>query len=69
MALALGRRKVSALLIAAALAAAAPAAPIESQLTAPGPQGSLAGTLLNAGKRSPVGGHHSRLRSDRPRWQ
>lgn len=39
------------LLIAAALAAAPP---VERQLTAPGPLAPLAGTLLDAGKRSPV---------------
>ena len=39
------------LLIAAALAAAPP---VERQLAAPGPLGPLAGTLLDAGKRSPV---------------
>ena len=42
------------LLIAAALVAAQAAAPIERQLTAPGSQGSLSGTLLDAGKRAPV---------------
>jgi pimeloyl-ACP methyl ester carboxylesterase len=39
------------LLIAAALIAAPP---VERQLTAPGPLGPLAGTLLDAGKRTPV---------------
>jgi len=43
---------MSALLIAAALAAASP--PVERQLTAPGPLAPLAGTLLDAGKRAPV---------------
>ena len=42
---------MSALLLAAALAAATP---VERQLTAPGPLGPLAGTLLDAGKRAPV---------------
>ncbi len=42
---------MSALLIAAALAAAPP---VERQLAAPGPLAPLAGTLLDAGKRAPV---------------
>jgi len=42
---------VSALLLALALAAAPP---VERQLTAPGPLGPLAATLLDAGKRAPV---------------
>ena len=42
---------MSALLIAAALAAAAP---VERQLAAPGPLAPLAGTLLDAGKGAPV---------------
>ena len=45
---------MSALLIAAALAAAAPAAPVERQLTAPGPLAPLSGTMLDAGKSAPV---------------
>ena len=51
MALALGERQVSALLLAAALAAAASA---ERPLTAPGPLAPLSATLLDAGKRAPV---------------
>ena len=39
---------------AAALAVAAPASPVERQLTAPGPLAPLVGTMLGAGKRSPV---------------
>ena len=50
--MALGAWQVSALLLAAALAAAAPA--MERPLTAPGPLAPLAGTLLDAGKRAPV---------------
>jgi pimeloyl-ACP methyl ester carboxylesterase len=42
------------MLIAAALVAAAPAAPVERQIAAPGPLAPLAGTLLDAGKRAPV---------------
>src|SRR4030095_9313677 len=49
--LALGRQGMTSLLI---LAAALAAAPIERPLTAPGPQALLAGTLLDAGKGSPV---------------
>ncbi len=47
----MGGGQVSALLLAAMLAAAQPT---ERQLTAPGPQGALAGTLLDAGKKAPV---------------
>jgi pimeloyl-ACP methyl ester carboxylesterase len=46
MALALGRREVIALLAAAALAA--------TEITAPGPNGALAGTILDAGRGAPV---------------
>lgn len=42
---------MSALLLAVALAAATP---VERQISAPGPLAPLAGTLLDAGKRSPV---------------
>ena len=56
LALALGERQVSALLLAAALATAAPVANSshERPLTAPGPLAPLSGTLLDAGKRAPV---------------
>ena len=45
---------MSLLIVAAFVAAAQAATPVERQLTAPGPLGSLAGTLIDAGKRSPV---------------
>ena len=45
---------MSLLIVAAFVAAAQAATPVERQLTAPGPLGSLAGTLIDAGKRAPV---------------
>ena len=45
---------MSLLIVAAFVAAAQAATPVERQLTAPGPLGSLAGTLIDAGKRSRV---------------
>ena len=45
---------MTALMMSAALAAVAPAAPVDRQLTAPGPLAPLSGTMLDAGKRAPV---------------
>ena len=42
------------LIVTAFVAAALAASPVERQLTAPGPLAPLAGTILDAGKRSPV---------------
>ena len=42
------------LIVTAFVAAALAASPVERQLTAPGPLAPLAGTMLDAGKRSPV---------------